>query len=72
MQTSWVYPFRRNIHSTVSHVLNGSVLADVNVQPLRLVVHCAHAVGLQDAVLLGEVCFCEGLESVSALSVKLA
>jgi hypothetical protein len=57
---------------TVSYVLDGSILADVDVQPLGLVVHCAHAVGLQDAVLLGKVRLCEGLDNVSTLFPRLA
>jgi hypothetical protein len=33
----------------------------MNVQPLRLVIHRAHAVGLHDAVFLGEILFGERL-----------
>lgn len=57
---------------TVAHILHRPVLTNVDVQPVRLVVHGHHAVGLEHAVLLGEVLLCEGLfacVSVLLLSV---
>lgn len=54
---------------TVANILHSSVLADVNVQPIRLVVHGAHAVGLEHAVLFGEVLLCEGLSSLVSIPV---
>ena len=46
---------------TKLHILYGSILANVNVQPIRLEVHGLHAAGFEDAVLLGEVLLREGL-----------
>lgn len=46
---------------TELHILYGSILANVNVQPIRLEVHGLHAAGFEDAVLLGEVLLREGL-----------
>jgi hypothetical protein len=46
---------------TVGDLLDGAIIVDVDVQSLGLVVHRAHAVGLDDAVLLREVGLREGL-----------
>lgn len=40
----------------------------MDVQPLRLVVHGAHAIGLEHAVLLGEIVLCKRLHTSSAPS----
>ena len=53
---------------TVANLLHRTVLANMNVQPIRLVVHGHHGIGLDDAVLLGKVLLCECLfNNVSAL-----
>lgn len=49
--------------SSVAHVLDGALLVDVDVEAVGLEVHGAHAVGLDDAVLGGEVLLGEGLGS---------
>lgn len=41
--------------STIAHILHSPILTNMNVQPLRSVVHSAHATGLKHAVLLGEI-----------------
>ena len=48
---------------TIAHILHGPILANVDIQSLRLVVHSAHAVGLEHAVLLGEILLGERLTS---------
>ena len=53
--------YARSGSSTVADLLHGTVLANMNVQPVRLVVHGHHGIGLDDAVLLGEVLLCECL-----------
>lgn len=50
---------------SVAHLLHCAVITDVNVQPVRLVVHGHHATGLDDAMLLGKVLLCECLLRVS-------
>jgi len=45
----------------VRNLLDSAVLIHMNVQALRLVIHRAHAVGLQNTVFLGEVGLREGL-----------
>jgi hypothetical protein len=50
------------------HFLHGSILADVDVQPLRPVVHSAHATGLKHAVLLGEILLGKRLSLISTMS----
>jgi hypothetical protein len=47
--------------STMCDLLDRAIIVDVDVQSLGLVVHRAHAVRLEDAVLLGEVVLREGL-----------
>jgi hypothetical protein len=54
----------RFINLTVCNLLDQTILVDMDVQPLGLVVHGAHRVGLEDAVFLGEVGLREGLETV--------
>jgi hypothetical protein len=49
------------VHLTLASLLNRTILANMDVQPLRLVVHRLHAIGLEDAVFFGEVCLGEGL-----------
>jgi hypothetical protein len=49
------------IHLTLASALHRTILANMDVQPVGLVVHRLHASGLEDAVLLGEVGLCEGL-----------
>lgn len=46
---------------TVADVLDGALLIDVDVEAVGPVVHGAHRVGLDDAVLLREVLLGEGL-----------
>jgi hypothetical protein len=46
---------------TLASLLHRTILANMDVQPLGLVVHRLHAVGLEDAVFLGEVGLREGL-----------
>lgn len=50
-------------YSTIAHILHGPILPNMNVQPLRPVIHSAHAVGLEHAVLLGEILLGERLTS---------
>jgi hypothetical protein len=38
---------------TLGDLVDGTIVIEVNVQPLRLEVHGLHIVGLEDAVLLG-------------------
>ena len=57
-----------DIHLTIADVLHSPILANVNVQPIRLVVHGAHAVGLEDTVFLGEVLLCKSLGACVSLS----
>lgn len=40
---------------TVCNLLDRTVLINVDIQSFRLVIHRAHAVGLQDAMLLGKI-----------------
>ena len=54
--------------STIAHILHGPILANVDIQPLRPVIHGAHAVGLEHAVLLGEILLGERLPLVSTVS----
>jgi len=49
------------IRLAISHVLHCAILANMHIQALRLVVHGAHAVRLEDAVLLREVFLRKGL-----------
>lgn len=59
-------------HLAVAHVLNSPILTDVNVQPVGLEVHGAHAVGFEHAVLFREVLLCEGLAIlVSSLALLI-
>ena len=46
---------------TITHILDSTLLIDVDVEAVGLVVHGAHGVGLEDAVFLGEILFSEGL-----------
>jgi hypothetical protein len=46
---------------TVANLLHRAVLANMDVQPIGLVVHGHHGIGLDDAVLLGEILLCECL-----------
>jgi hypothetical protein len=59
--------YRLNIYLRLSlaNLLDRTIIIDVNVQPLRLVVHRLHAIGLENAVLLGEIVLCEGLSHAS-------
>jgi hypothetical protein len=50
------------------HFLHGSILANVDVQPLGPVVHSAHATGLKHAVLLGEILLGKRLSLISTMS----
>lgn len=58
---------------TISYVRDCALVVDMDVQTLGLVIHGAHAVGLDDAVFLGEICFGEGLgrEFVRRYSLQL-
>ena len=58
----------RHQRLTVAHILHSPILANVNVQPIRLVVHGAHAVGLEDTVFFGEVLLCKSLGACVSLS----
>jgi hypothetical protein len=49
------------VHLTLASLLHRTILANMDVQPLGLVVHRLHAVGLEDAVFFGEVGLGEGL-----------
>ena len=53
-------------HLTVAHILHRAILGNMDIQPIRLVVHGHHAIGLDHAVLLGEVLLRE------RLSIKLS
>lgn len=44
---------------TMRDLLDSAILINMNVQAVRLVIHGAHAVGLEDAVLLGQILLCE-------------
>jgi hypothetical protein len=50
--------------SSLANLLNHTLIINMNIQPIRLVVHRAHAVRLEDAVLLGEVVLRERLVRV--------
>lgn len=56
---------------SISHILHRAVLIDVDVQPVGLVVHGAHAVGAENAVFLGEVLLCESLQAPVLISQPL-
>ena len=45
------------------NVLDSTVLINMDIQPLGLEVHCFHRVGLENAVFLGEIGFCERLDT---------
>jgi len=45
----------------LANLLHRTIIIDMNIQALGLVVHRAHAIGLEDAVLLGEVVLRESL-----------
>lgn len=49
------------VRLALANLLNRTIIIDMNVQPIRLVVHRAHAIGLEDAVLLGEIVLRESL-----------
>jgi hypothetical protein len=53
-----------SINLTVCDLFNHTLLVDMDVQPLGLVVHGAHRVGLENAVFLGEVGLRECLATV--------
>jgi hypothetical protein len=57
-----------SLHSTMVYFLHGSILANVDVQPLRPVVHSAHATRLKHAVLLGEILLGKRLSLISTVS----
>jgi hypothetical protein len=42
-------------HLTLANLLNHALLINMDIQPIRLVVHRLHAIGRQDAMFLGEV-----------------
>jgi hypothetical protein len=46
---------------TLASLLHRTILANMDVQPVGLVIHRLHAVGPEDAVFLGEVGLREGL-----------
>jgi hypothetical protein len=46
---------------TMANLVHRTIIINVNVQPLGVVVHSLHAVGLKNAVLLGEIGLCESL-----------
>ena len=46
---------------TLSNLLDGAVFINMDVQPFGLEVHGLHRVGLEDAVLLGQIGLREGL-----------
>jgi len=54
-------PHRSTVFLAVSDFAHGPVIADVNVQPLRLVIHAHHIAFLDDAVFARKVLFREGL-----------
>lgn len=56
---------------TIAHILHGPILANVDIQSLRLVVHSAHAVGLEHAVLLGEILLGKRLPLISMVSCRM-
>jgi len=53
---------------TIDNLLHRPILIDVDVHTIRLVVHGAHAVRLEDAVLLGEIGLCKRLFPSHAFS----
>jgi hypothetical protein len=58
---------------TVCNLLNRAILIDMDIQPLGLVVHGSHGVGLENAVFLGEIGLREGLQDTlsACIPVKL-
>jgi hypothetical protein len=50
---------------TMANLVHRTIIIDMNVQPLRVVVHSLHAIGLEHAVLLGEIGLCKRLLSTS-------
>jgi hypothetical protein len=54
---------------TVCNLLNRTILIDMDVQPLRLVIHGAHRVGLENTVFLGEVGLRKGLRYCQHYSI---
>jgi hypothetical protein len=54
------------MHLALANLLDRTVIVDVNVQPFRLEVHRLHAIGLEDAVLLGEIVLRKGLSHISS------
>lgn len=55
---------------TVSNVLDGALLVNVDVEAIGLVVHGAHRVGLENAVLRGEVLLSERLLEVEVNTLQ--
>lgn len=49
----------------MANFLDRTIVVDMNIQPLRLVVHRAHAVGLEDAVFLREVALRKSLLGIA-------
>jgi hypothetical protein len=58
------------VHLTLANLLHGTLLIDMDVEALGPVVHRAHAVGLEDAVFLGEVGLCERLVRIASASIQ--
>jgi len=48
------------VSSAPFDILDRPVLVDVDIQPIRIMVHAHHATGLDDTVVRGEVLFGEG------------
>jgi len=48
-------------HLTLGNLADGTILVEVNVQPLGLEVHGLHIAFVENTVLLGEVGLCESL-----------
>jgi len=54
---------------SIPHILHRPILIDMDIQPLGLVVHGAHAVRLEHAVFLGEILFRECLHAYASASI---
>lgn len=47
----------------MSNLLHNTVIANMDVQPLWLMVHCLHAIRLQNAMFLGKIVLRKGLKT---------
>lgn len=52
-------------HLTIPNLLHRPILANMNIQPLRLMIHSHHSIGLDNAVFLGEILLREGLSELA-------